>query len=187
MAKSKKVAKKKVVKSSRGEYNFIHLRGMFPSMTVALEHPSASQVKTLAQSYLKDPYAKDAKVFWNLRAGATFLHKNDQYNKEIGRNEAKAKVVSHKLEVLGVRLTKTHVFVDLSSLVFTVKSKDNPVKVVQQESFDVSLRLNKKTNYATTTFTLPRAHYEEQSAYAEYQRRQRKFENYIEKTYGGRK
>lgn len=110
------------------------LQKLYQSRTVAVEAPTPEVVESLATDFVKT-HPTNQFLMHVLRVGVTFVHPNDNYSKNAGRNMSSSRMEDIPLKVVGVTITPTHVFVRLQTF----------------KGMDLNLRMNKATRFTTVT------------------------------------
>ena len=110
------------------------LQKLKQSRTVAVESAAPDVVRALAADFVLT-HPTEQFLMHVLRVGVTFLHPNDNYSKQAGRDTASQKMEDIPLKVIGVHVTPTHIFVRLQKF----------------KGMHLNLRLNKATNFSTVT------------------------------------
>lgn len=105
----------------------------YQNRTAAVLALSDNGVRKVAADFLA--LKADQELFIPMTVGVTFLSKDDNYSKKIGRDEAVKKMADIDLKVAGLVINETHIYVYLA-----------PVQGVQ-----LTLRTNKKTGFSTVT------------------------------------
>ena len=103
----------------------------FQSRTLAVEAVSGDQIKNLAAKFL----VSNNPVPVPLTIGVTMCSFADNYCKATGREESLEKQVDVLLEMSGVTINDTHIFIHLRPYC----------------GVELNLRLNKKTGFSTVT------------------------------------
>lgn len=101
------------------------------SFTVAVKPPNAGTIKLIADAFATDW----CPISYDLEFGYAKVHPKENYCKKTGREEAEKRMKTHKMKVKKVELTDKHIFIVFDERI------DN--------EFQVLLRLNKRTGYAT--------------------------------------
>jgi hypothetical protein len=101
------------------------------SRTVAVEALPGNTVRDLAVAFM----AMGAGLKTTLSVGVTFLSLKDRYCKRTGRAEAIKRMGEIDLEIRGVTITPTHIFVELE----------------EHKGVNMLLRVNKLTGFSTVT------------------------------------
>jgi hypothetical protein len=109
-------------------------RKMYQSRTVAVDPVSAVDIASLAQLFLSAQYQMTVQ----LNIGVTFLSLKDRYSKKEGRLQAIQRMTLHTMEIEGITVNATHVFIQLKEYM----------------GISLLLRLNKATGFSTVTGSL---------------------------------
>lgn len=112
----------------------LKIRKQYQSRTVAVEPYSNQDIMMIAQDFLNTDVPQNA----HLKLGVTFCSLKDRYSKKEGRKQAIAKQAYEVLDVKGVQVTPTHVFIFLSEF----------------KGITLVLRLNKKSGFSSVVGTL---------------------------------
>jgi hypothetical protein len=107
-------------------------RKKYQSRTVAAEPAEPETIRTLAKDFILT-HPENQMLIYTLKIGVSRLHEEDTYVKKIGRVQALAKMEDIPLKVIGTTVTPTHIFVRLQNV----------------KGLELSLRLNKTTNFST--------------------------------------
>jgi hypothetical protein len=110
-------------------------RKLLQSRTVAVNSLTSQQVMVLAQDFLN--LASGPQTV-NLDIGVTFCSLKDKYSRKEGRTQALKRMSSATLEVTGVNVTETHIFVVLK----------------EYRGITLALRLNKKSGFSCVVGSL---------------------------------
>lgn len=106
---------------------------VWQSRTAAILALSSSGINNIAKSFFN--LAPDSKLMIQIAVGVTFLSRDDNYDRQIGRDESIKQMKEIELEVEKVELNKTHVFIILAPY----------------QGIRFRLRLNRKTGFSTVT------------------------------------
>lgn len=107
------------------------------SRTVAVLALSPQGVKKVAADYLA-ALAADSTLFIPMTVGVAMVSIDDNYSKSEGRDESVKKMADIDMEVVGLTVNATYIYVQLSSV----------------RGVSLSLRLNKKSGFSTVTGNL---------------------------------
>jgi hypothetical protein len=104
--------------------------------TVAVIPLTAGEIRQVAFDFLNR--APDTQLFVRLAVGVTFVSRDDNYNKAIGRDQATQRLEEVNLEVTALNVNSTHIHITLAS----------------HKGVSLNLRTNLKTKFSTVTGTL---------------------------------
>lgn len=106
---------------------------VWQSRTAAVLALSQSGIVNIAKSFFN--LVPDSKLMIKMIVGVTFLSRDDNYDRQIGRDESVKKMHEIEIEVNQVILNKTHIF----------------IKLAPYDGISFNLRLNRKTGFSTVT------------------------------------
>lgn len=109
---------------------------IWQSRTVAALAVSPHAIRKFSVEYLAQE--ADQKMTIPMAVGIAFVSKDDNYNRSVGRDEAVKQMTEIDLEIVGININQTHIYLNLA-----------PYKGVA-----LTLRLNKKTGFSTVTGTI---------------------------------
>jgi hypothetical protein len=118
------------------DINKVRSKRMFKvwqNRTVAALALSPHGVRKVAAEFLA--LAPDTEYTIPMCVGVSFVSKDDNYSKEIGRDESVKKMAEIDMKVIGLQINSTHIYVNLAPL----------------KGIALTLRLNKKTGFSTVT------------------------------------
>lgn len=105
--------------------------------TVAILAPSAQKVYRIVEEYLENKDGTDFTV--NMVVGVAFCNKQDQFSKEVGRDQAVSKLEDVSLTIESVKINNKHVYVDFKTY----------------KGVNLAIRLNKSTGFTTILGEFP--------------------------------
>lgn len=105
----------------------------YQNRTVAALALSPHAIKQTARDFLA--LAPETELHIAMSVGVAFVSKNDNYSREIGRNESVKAMTEINLRVNSVNISPSHIYINLAA----------------HQGVSLTLRLNKKTGFSAVT------------------------------------